>query len=224
MELIKHQPQNRLLPSLIAAIKNDGSFDLTAVNKAELSLELRKFKTEKGQIDFPALFKIPKENRITGMSAIDFPGTVQVISVAISLSLQSINLKRPMTTGQVFDLAEAIIEDAAHDNISFEDIMLFLQKMVRGEYGEMYESMDVPKFMHWFGQYRDARWDEGIKLRDERDAEFKRVGDDNYFERANRSSPIGEELSRYTNKIQIQKDELKLKEAELRKLREQNNF
>lgn len=220
----KQQPQTDLQQSLSAGIQANGNLDITRIDKNKINIELRKFKTLNGGIDYSLIFAIPKENRITAMAQRNFPETSGIISVAISLAQDGMNLIRPMTSSQIFDLAEAIIDDAAHDNISLEDLMLFLQKLIRGEYTDVYEGLDVPKVMKRFGEYRDTRWEEGIRLRDEKDAEFKRLGDNNYFERSNNSSPIGEELSRYTNKIQMQKDELKTKEAELRRLRERNKI
>lgn len=211
-----------MLPSLTAAIQNDGSFNLLAVNKLEVATELRKFKNEKGGINYPALFNIPVSERISAMSKIDLPGTVQVISVGISLALESINLKRPMTSGQVFDLAEAIIDESDSDNLSLEDLLLFLQKLTRGEYGEMYESLDVPKFMMKFGQYRDERWDAGIKIRDEKVLEHKQLGEQ---ERASaKNTALDEHLSQFTSKLSAMKDEVKTTREENKRLRNQRDF
>lgn len=187
-------------------MKKDGNFDLAVVDKFKISSELKKFKTETGGINFPAVFSIPKEERIVAMSEKDFAGTVKTISVAIALSLETMNLKRPMTNSQIFDLAETIIDDAGSDNLSLEDLMLFLQKMVRGEYAEVYESMDVPKFMKRFGEYRDFRWNEGIKIRDEKDQYFKLLGETKRAEQT--STAFGEYLSNFTTKIQTLKDEI----------------
>lgn len=210
-----------MLKNLTAAIKSDGSFDLSQVNKYNISVELRKFKTDGGGINYPSLFSIPNKERIHEMSKVDFDGTVQVLSVSVKLALESFNLKRPLTNNQIFDLVEAVIDESGSDNLALEDLLLFLQQLTRGEYGDMYESMDVPKFMQWFGEYRDKRWEAGVKIRDEKHEEFKRLGDDNYHERANRVSPIDEELLKYTQKRQEQKDEIALlkKENEILKRR-----
>lgn len=222
MDLIKHLPEKALLPNLIAAIQNDGNLDLIKVNRLELATELRKFKTEKGGINYPVLFKIPKKERIFEMSKIDLTGTIQIISVGISLALENINLKRPMTSSQVLDLAEAIIDESDSDNLALEDLLLFLQKLTRGEYGEMYESLDVPKFMMKFGQYRDERWDAGIKIRDEKDLELKNLGQTDRTSEKN--TALDEHLAQFTTKLSAMKDEIKLIRAENKRLRDQNNF
>lgn len=206
--------------SLIAAIKNDGGFELSRIDKTKISFELRKFKTETGSINFPAIFSIPKEDRIAAMAKKDFYTTVQTISVAIALALESINLKRPMTNGQIFDLAETIIEDAESDNLCLEDVMLFLQKFIRGEYSELYDSIDVPKFMHRFGEYRDFRWNEGVRLRDEKNEYYKTLGETKRS--VNNSGAFGEYLSKFTTKVQALKDEVAEQKA-INK-RQKNNF
>ena len=206
------------------AIQKDGNFDLTKIDKANLNGELRKFKTEGGGINYPVLFSIPKENRITAMAKINFPETSMLISVAITSAMEGMNFNQPMTSNQIFDLAEAIIDDAAGDSISMEDLLLFLQELVRGKHEECYGRMDIAQFMKRFDVYRDKRWDEGIKIRDEKHEEYKRLGDDNLHERANRTSPIDEELAKYTQKRQEQKDEIALLRKENNILKQQKNF
>lgn len=222
MELQKMDSQGKgWQQSLSAAIKNDGSFDLAKIDKIAVSTELRKFKTTEGGINYPALFSIPKEKRIAAMAKNNFPETSKIISVAIASALEGMNFTQPMTSNQIFDLAEAIIDDADSDNLSMEDLLLFLQELVRGKYDDSFGRMDVAQFMRRFDVYRDRRWEAGIKIRDEKHEEFKRLGDDNYHERANRVSPIDEELLKYTKKRQEQKDEIALlkKENEILKRR-----
>jgi len=197
---------------------------LAAVDKFSLMGELKKFKNESGGINYPALFDIPKKERITEMAKLDLEGTVQVLSVSVKLAVESVNLKRPLTNNQIFDLVEAIIDEAPSDNLALEDLLLFLQKMTRGEYGELYESLDVPKIMHWFGKYRDERWAAAIKIRDEKHQEFKDLGDPDSYERSNRSSPIGEEMSRHMASLQRKKDENELLKKENQRLRNQRDF
>lgn len=198
--------------------------DLSAVSKYDIALELKKYKTDGGGINYPVLFSIPVKDRIQAMAKLDFEGTVQVLSVSIKLALESFNLKRAMTNNQIFDLVEAIIDESGSDNLSLEDLLLFLQKLSRGEYGELYESIDVPKFMKLFGEYRDDRWDAGIKIRDSKHEEFKELGDNNFHERSNRVSSIDEEMGKYRKKIQDKKDEIALLKRENQILRDRQDF
>lgn len=47
--------------------------------------------------------------------------------------------------------------------------------MTRGEYGKLYESMDVPKFMEMFEIYRQERFQEIINIREEQAAQHKAI-------------------------------------------------
>lgn len=141
-----------------------------------MNLILRQYKEQNGTANFPALFSIPKKDRIEALAKDDFRRTSMLVIAALTMALENINLKRGLNEFQVLDLAEAIIDSAGEDNLSFEDLMLFLQFLVRGKYEMSYESMDIPKFMKLLDQYRDERWKEGIKIRDEKIAQYQSLG------------------------------------------------
>jgi hypothetical protein len=184
------------------------------VNKSEINLQLKKFKDERGLIKFDQLLALPAESRIYKMAEKDLGGTIKVITVALTLAMETMNVARRMNPLQILDLAETIVDDCSSDKIALEDLMLFLQKLTRGEYPELYEGIDQVKFMARFNSYRDERWDEGVRIRDEKHEDFKKLGDDNSFERNNVSSPLGDELSRYSKRIQQRNDEIKAMRAE----------
>lgn len=184
-----------------------------------INLELKKFKDERGCIKFETLLAIPLENRICKMAEKNLNETIKVVTVALTLAMETLNISRRMNDFQILDLAEVIVDEAPSDKIALEDLMLFLQRLTRGEYPELYEGMDQAKFMARFNSYRDERWAEGVRLRDEKHEEFKRLGDDNSFERNNKTSPIGEELNRHRLKVQQQKDEIALLRKENKILR-----
>lgn len=189
------------------------------MDKMGINLELKKFKDERGCIKFETLLAIPLENRICKMAEKNLNETIKVVTVALTLAMETLNISRRMNDFQILDLAEVIVDEAPSDKIALEDLMLFLQRLTRGEYPELYEGMDQAKFMARFNSYRDERWAEGVRLRDEKHEEFKRLGDDNSFERNNKTSPIGEELNRHRLKVQQQKDEIALLRKENKILR-----
>lgn len=175
----------------------------------EINLELKKFKDERGLIMFDQLLSLPLENRIFKMAEKDLASTIKIITVALTLAMETFNVARKMNNFQILDLAETIVDDAGSDKIALEDLMLFLQKLTRGEYPELYEGMDQVKFMARFNQYRDDRWDEGVRLRDAKHEEFKKLGDANDFERYNPkdTSAFGDMMKQYRTKTQIRRDE-----------------
>lgn len=196
---------------LAVGITKEGEVDIEPVDKIGLGIELRKFKGERGLINYHSLIDIPKENRLPALAEKDMRGTVTMIAVAITLSMESLNLKRGMKAAQIVDLAEAIIDDAAVDQIGIEDVLLFLQKLTKGEYGELYESLDTVKFMHHFNKYRDEKWEECIKIRDARHEEYKKEGG----ARENRKlTAFDNILQGYATKLQAKNDEIKALRAE----------
>lgn len=198
------------------AIIDGGAIDTKRVDKMALTIELRRFKTESGAVNYPALFDVPKDQRLAAMAKESLRDTIGRVTVALTLAFEGMNLARPMNPSQVVDLAEAIVDSSGEqDNIAFEDLMIFLQKLTRGEYGTMYESMDIPKFMSFFDKYRDERWEAALKRRDEKEAYYKTLGDPDTYDRTYRkdASPLSEQLSHFSGKIQAQKDEI----LELRK-------
>lgn len=217
---IQKSNEDKMLPMLLTAgITNTGGIDVAPVDRMKVKMELRKFKDDRGGIDFGKLIKLPLANRIDAMAERDMRGTVTMVAVALTLAMETMNLKRPMTGIQIVDLAEDIVESSAEDKIAIEDLMLFLQKLTRGEYGELYESFDAIKLMHSFNKFRDERWEEGVRIRDAQHEEFKKIGDSNWHDRNNQSSPIGDDLVKYRNKIQSMKDENALLRRENRELK-----
>jgi hypothetical protein len=145
-------------------------------NKQGINLTLRAFKLHNGVINFPALFEIRSESRLPYLAQNSINDILPLIATALTLAFETMNLARPMTNAQVLDLAETILESSNEDNLALEDLMLFLQKLTRGEYGKLYESMDIPKFMQFFEMYREERYQALKALRDEQDAQNKALG------------------------------------------------
>lgn len=78
-----------------------------------------------------------------------------------------------MNAAQIEELTYTVIETSEEDNLSLEDVVLFLQRLVRGEYGANYESMDITKFMEKFEVYREDRYQSIRNLRDEETASHR---------------------------------------------------
>ena len=223
MELQKKDlPEKGLRQNLIAAITPAGSIDISRVDKLRLNLELKKFKHSNGSVNYGEIFLIPKDQRIAAMAAKNIAETIQTITVALTLCFESMNLSRAMSAFQILDLAEAIVDESDSDNLCLEDLMLFLQKLTRGEYPGLFEGIDIPKFMERFGKYRDERWEVGIKIRDEKVLEHKQLGEQERYSEKNTS--LDEHLSKFTNKLSVMKDEIKTTREENKRLRNQRDF
>lgn len=189
---------------------------LRSGDKAAVNISLKPYKHENGSPNFRELISIPNQHRLPELSKQDPEGTAMLVVAGLTLAMENMNLKRGLTPSQLADLAEEIIDTSVDDKIAMEDLMLFLQRLTRGTYGELYESMDIPKFMNFFNQYRDERWAEGVKIRDEKDAEYKNLGDPERV--GSKMTALDEHLSSYTKKLQAKNDEIR----ELREERKRN--
>lgn len=193
--------------SLGAAYKPNLKNALQTGNKAQLQVVLRDFKTQGGSVNYPAIFSIPSEQRLAKMAENDFAGTLSLVTVGVTLALEQLNLKFPMNALQILDLSEAILDTSGEDNLSLEDLMLFLQQLTRGKYSPLYESMDVPKFMEKFELYREERHRAMVQLRENKHLEFKALGDPTRSIKP--ETAFEEHLSQFTTKLSHMKDELK---------------
>lgn len=190
-------------------ITQTGNFEVAKIDKLRLNMELKQFKESNGSVNFLAIKQIPAEERIYELAKRDLEGTIKIIAVALTLAFESMNLTRPMNAFQILDLSEVILEESESDKLSIPDLLIFLQKLTRGHYPGLYEGMDAVKFLERFNQYRDERWQEFIRIRDEQNEYYKSLGDTNLYERENPrdASTLGLQLQHYKEKLQAKSDE-----------------
>jgi hypothetical protein len=84
-----------------------------------------------------------------------------------------------MNADQVMELSLQLIDSANEDQLAFEDIMLFLDGMIKAKYGKVYDRMDIPTFFEMLENYRDERHRQYVRFKDEQNAQFKSSGDQN---------------------------------------------
>lgn len=173
-------------------------------NRMEVNQILKQYKVKDGTPNFPALFQIPTDGRISFMAQQDFTRINVIVIGAITMALEAMNLKKTMNEFQVLELAETIIDTSDQDNLSFEDLMLFLQGLVRGKYKIPGDTMDLPRFMELFDQYRDERWQAGIKLRDDLHEQYKIMGDTG---RSVQNNELAERFGNMAGKLSEMKDQ-----------------
>lgn len=152
---------------------------LEANDRQLVSASLSEFKTELGSLNYGAILSIPRQERLPEMAKTDLKRLSAVISVSLTKCFMSMNLSRPMNEEQIFDLTDAIIDSSKEDYLSLEDLLLFLQGLVRGKYGPLYESMDIPKFMEKFEVYREERHRAYENIKYEAHSNHKAMGDSN---------------------------------------------
>lgn len=177
-------------------------------SKHEVSVALRNYKLPNGAVNYPAVLSIPVKQRLPEMAKNDFSGTSIMVGAGITMAMETMNLKNPLLPIQIVDLSEMIIDTAAEDNLSLEDVMLFLQKLVRGEYGKFYESMDIPKFMDFFEIYRQERHNALVQIRENQHLEYKGMGDGN---RTTIKDGLDDHFANITGRLSDLKERLKEK-------------
>lgn len=187
-------------------------------DKMGIMTALKQYKNNRGEVNYDVVLSIPKSNRLPQMAEKDFVSIVGLLSAALTLAFESLNLKRPMTDVQVVDLAETILESSTEDYLSMEDVMLFLQKFVRGEYGSMYESMDIPKFMQAFEIYRQRRHEAYLQIQENRHIAYKGIGGGDKAVKSDleeRFYSLGNQLSEMKSKLsEVRKENQKLKDID----------
>lgn len=70
---------------------------------------------------------------------------------------EKINAKRHLSDEQIEEIAFEVVTSFYHFTIA--DIHLVFRWAKLGKYGELYESIDMPKVMGWFETYDNARTD-----------------------------------------------------------------
>lgn len=142
--------------------------------------ELCRYK-EKGEARPMAIIEnVPVSNRLPALA--QSYGTEKIAAVlakAITKTLANFNLRVGMNADQILELAYALIDSSNEDQLAFEDIMLFLDGMVKAKYGKVYDRMDIPTFFEMLENYRDERHRQYIRHKDEMHAQVKSSGDSN---------------------------------------------
>lgn len=80
------------------------------------------------------------------------------MGAAITVAMESLNVSKPLTADQIVDLVDNIIDSSAEDQLALEDLILFLQKLVKGDYEDTNSRMDIPIFMRLFERHRQPRY------------------------------------------------------------------
>lgn len=74
---------------------------------------------------------------------------------------EKINAKRHLTNEQIEEIAFEVVSTYYHFTIA--DIHVVFRRAKLGDYGEFYESIDMPKVMGWFKAYDVARTDAAVQ-------------------------------------------------------------
>lgn len=145
---------------------------ITSNDRLEIAKCLNRF-YHNGLISFKEVFLIPSEDRIKGLCAVY--GQKQIHSVLGAAISNALGLIENNLTGEaVFEISAEILNDNS-DNLSIEDVMIFLKQLTGGKY-TVYGKLDMIKFLECFEKYRDDRWSEALNIRYEQDHRLNSLG------------------------------------------------
>lgn len=146
-------------------------------NKLEMNAALRVYKMPNGAVNYNHVLRVPTSDRILGLiQSGGYERVFKMLAGAVQVALESLNINKTLSENQVIDLVDALIDTAHEDNLSVEDVVLFLQKLVRGEAGKLAYAIDIPKFMDYFESYRQERHVEYLRAKEELHAQYKATG------------------------------------------------
>lgn len=142
--------------------------------------EMCRWKDKGNPLPLKVIENIPVKDRLPGLvTQYGQDKIVTVLSLAITKALSNFNLRVGMDSDQVVELSLQLIDSANEDQLAFEDIMLFLDGMIKSKYGKVYDRMDIPTFFEMLEIYREQRHKEYMDKKYEQDSQFKSYGDSN---------------------------------------------
>lgn len=142
--------------------------------------EMCRYKENGNAKPLAVIQNIPVKDRIPGLvQTYGIDKISAILAKAIQKMLSNFNLRVGMNADQVLELSLQLIDSSNEDQLAFEDVMLFLDGMVKSKYGKVYDRMDMPTFFEMLELYRDQRHAEYMRFKDEQNVQYKASGDSN---------------------------------------------
>ncbi len=201
MEIQKHSKQE-------LAISQTNSYTRHLLNAlavgstGQVHNEMCRWKEKGNAMPMRVIENIPVKDRLPGLvQTYGVDKVSAILAKAIQKTLSNFNLRVGMNADQVLELSLQLIDSANEDQLAFEDIMLFLDGMVKYKYGKVYDRMDMPTFFEMLEQYRNERHQEYMRFKDEQNSQYKAFGDSNRM-----STDLDKDSMRDAMKIYMQKN------------------
>lgn len=151
---------------------------MLAGERSNVTLHLARFK-EAGKVKFERTLMIPDDERIPALVADENNrfNVFTAIVASLKSAMDNINLRKTFNEDQLLELADLIIDQSHEDQLALEDILLFLQRLVSGQAGTLYDRLDLPTFFELFESYREERYQALRHIRYEQHVHYKNMGD-----------------------------------------------
>jgi hypothetical protein len=132
-----------------------------------------------GTVKYDALLSIPLSERIPGLIETYGKKTMHRLLLMILTQFNGqlpLPRAKKLTDTKLSVAACELMLTAYEDQLSMEDVILFLQRAKAGLYGPIKNLVLTSVLLNKFELYRQARHDVFQKLKEARDAEFKNLG------------------------------------------------
>ena len=154
--------------------------DIMIGNNGGVHNELCRFKDKGEAMPLKIIELVPVSERLPALVKMYGNDKIAaVLSKSVTRALNNFNLRVAMTPEQITDLCYAILDEAEQDQLAIQDVLLFLDGMVKYKYGKVYDRMDMPTFFEMLEKYREERHLAFMNGKDEAHAQFKAMGDSN---------------------------------------------
>lgn len=142
-------------------------------DKFKIQQHLFQFKN-RGIIQFDKVLAIPTTERIPALirEPDGFTSVCAVLTASIKSAFENINLRVGLNEDQMAEIAGMVIDESEDDNLSLEDVLIFLKELLGGKMGKIYDRMDIPTFFELFEKYRQQRHLAVIRIREEQAAQY----------------------------------------------------
>lgn len=203
-QLQKKEAQNNQLSEIKPKLNLCAA--MVAGNNRQVAQILKQYKLPTGEVNFPAICStVPSEERLPAIYQKDFMQATALVVGALTMAFEKMNFKRKMDGILINNIAEEVLDDCDVDNLSLEDLLLFLQMMVRGRYGNI-EELSVSRFMNLFDKFRDERHKSFLNYTENLHLHLKGLGSS---ERSSKSDALSEHFSRFANTMSTMRQNIK---------------
>lgn len=128
---------------------------------------LKKFSFDYGATNYLPLMQIPSSERIPVLAKSDRSYVHKILSAQIEYAMKFFNVSNGLSIEQIFLLSDQIIDESEEDNLSIQDVFVFLQKLCSGKMGKLFNRLDISTFMELFEIHRQERHSELLKAKEE---------------------------------------------------------
>lgn len=167
-----------LVQSLVPSSKTSLLPALVRNDRHAINRHLDQFK-QQGLVKHERTLLIPTSERIPALTRSEegYEQVYVILVASLQRTMNNLNLRKGMNEDQLLELADLIIEESREDNLSMEDVLLFLQQLTTGKAGKIFDRMDMPVFFELFEHYRQARYLALRYVQYEAEVNYKAMGD-----------------------------------------------